>query len=183
VIAVGVDPSLSGTGLARITPAGIVTTRLVRTEPARSLRGTADRIRYITGHVVRFTPAGSLALIEEMYIPKGKKAAGGVLERAWLWGFIADQLLRRGCTVVKVPAPRRAKLATGNGNSDKDEVLATMRERFPATSIVDDNVADALALAAAAARWAGFPADGPLNEGQTQAMTTVAWPTPEKRRA
>lgn len=38
------------------------------------------------------------------------------------------------------------KSATGNGRAHKYEVIAAMRERFPATEILDDNQADAVAL-------------------------------------
>lgn len=179
----GVDPSLTGTGLALISPSGFVVTKITRTQPAGSLRGTDERIRYITGVTVAFIPRGSLVLIEKLFVPQGKGMDGSLIDRAGLWWFLADQLLQRGCEVVPVQQATRAKLATGHGNAKKADVTKTMRLRFPGVQIPDDNVADALALAAAAAHWAGIPADGPLNEGQIEAMAAVAWPSREERRA
>lgn len=179
--AIGIDPSLTKTGLASITEAGVVETLLVKTDATVGLQAMAERIRYIVGRTVRFVPRGSLVLIEEMYVPQGGKQAGRVLERAWLWGLVADQLFRLDCEVVVVGAKQRAKLATGNGNADKQEVTAMVRDRFPGVHIPDDNVADAVALAAAGARWAGYPADGALTKKQTDAMAALAWPSTEKR--
>jgi Holliday junction resolvasome RuvABC endonuclease subunit len=177
----GVDPSLTGTGLALVSPSAFVVTKLARTAPAKTLRGTDERIRYITGLTVAFIPRGSLVLIEKLFVPQGKGMDGSLIERAGLWWFLVDQLLHRDCEVVPVQQATRAKLATGNGNSKKADVTATMRSRFPGVQIPDDNVADALALAAAAAHWAGFPADGPLDRKQNEAMTAVAWPSREER--
>ena len=182
MIAVGIDPSLRATGLASVTDDGSITTHRIVTESVEGLQATANRIRYIVGGVVRFVPRGSLVLIEEMFVPQGGAQAGAVLERAWLWGLIVDQLFQRGCEVVTVGAMQRAKLATGNGHSKKVAVKAAMRERFPGVRIPDDNVADGLALAAAGARWAGFPVDGALTKKQTEAMAAVAWPTREEMK-
>ncbi|WP_291053648.1 crossover junction endodeoxyribonuclease RuvC [Herbiconiux sp.] len=183
MIAVGIDPSLSATGLASITDAGAVETQRVVHGATTGLSEMAERVRYIVGRTVRFVPRGSLVLIEEMYIPQGGKQAGLVLERAWLWGFLVDQMFRLGCEVVVVGAKQRAKLATGNGNAEKAEVAAAMRDRFPGVRIPDHNVADAVAMAAAGARWAGFPVDGALSKKQHEAMAAVAWPLREERSA
>jgi Holliday junction resolvasome RuvABC endonuclease subunit len=183
VIAVGIDPSLSATGLASISDGGEIETLRVMHAATVGLQQMADRVRYIVGRTVRFVPRGSLALIEEMYIPQGGKQAGLVLERAWLWGLIVDQLFRLDCEVVVVGAKQRAKLATGNGNAEKAEVAAAMRERFPGVRIPDHNVADAVAMAAAGARWAGFPVDGAWSKKQHEAMAAVAWPKREMRSA
>lgn len=115
------------------------------------------------------------------YVPQGGKAAGSVIERAWLWGFLVDQLVPRG-HVVQVRTKTRAKYASGSGNADKKTVLAAVRESFPGVHVPDDNVADALALAAMGARWGGAPIDGALMKSQTDAMSAVVWPTREGAR-
>lgn len=178
---VGVDPSLTCTGLARITDGYLETLRLPTKPEGGDLLDTRRRVRYITGRMVAFVPSGSLALVEAMYVPQGGKSAGSVIERAWLFGFLVDQLIARGCTVVPVRPKVRAKLATGNGNAEKRDVLDAIRDRFPATRIPDDNVADAVALAAAGARWLGSPVDGALTKPQNEAMASVPWPIREKR--
>lgn len=182
---VGVDPSLSGTGLASITSEGVVDTKLVKRQSVSplDLDATDDRLRSITGQVAHFTPAGSLVLIERLYVPQGRGADGSLIARAGLWHFIVTNLRNRGCVVLAVAPGTRAKLATGAGNAKKAAVTAAMKSRFPGVRIPDDNVADALAMAGAAAHWAGWPADGPLTEGQIQAMGSVAWPTREEKRS
>jgi Holliday junction resolvasome RuvABC endonuclease subunit len=180
VIIAGVDSSLRKTGLALVTD-GEVTTSLIRTDPVVGLDAQDDQLVYILGCVVKFIPRGSLVVIEGMYVPKGDRTAGDVLERAALFHFIVNQVRRRGCTVTKVWPKQRAKLATGDGNADKKKVLAAVRDRFPGVRIPDDNVADAVALAAAGARWAGFPIDGALSKKQHEAMAAVAWPDTEMR--
>lgn len=174
----GVDPSLTMTGLA-CTHDGIVATRRIPTLAtafrAQGLLSTRDRIRYIVGQTLRFAPLECLTVIEAPYVPQGGKAAGSVIERAWLFGLLVDQLTLRG-PVVQVPARTRAKYATGNGNADKKVVLAAMRAAYPGVSIPDDNVADALALLGMGARSMGVPIDGVLELQQLSAMDAVRWP-------
>lgn len=180
MIAVGIDPSLNCTGLAKITDGYLETLRLPTSTEQGDLADVRRRVRYITGRMVMFVPQGAVAVIEAPIVVRGGR--GGLqLERAWLFGFLVDQLFARQCQVVQVRPKVRAKLATGNGNAEKRDVLAAIRERFPATRIADDNVADAVALAAAGARWAGEPIDGALTKKQAEAMASVSWPNTEKR--
>lgn len=178
----GIDPSLTCTGLAKTTPAGVVLTKRVKTAPdGDDLSAIARRIRYITSQVVQFAPAECLTVVEAPLIPRGH-SSGAVLERAWLFGFIVDQLMRRGA-IVRVRQATRAMYATDNGRASKAEVKAAMRAKFPAVAIPDDNVADALAMAAMGARWLGEPIDGEPSKKQVQAMAAVLWPVTKERSA
>lgn len=177
----GIDPSLTCTGLAKTTSAGVILTHRVKTSTTPDELGAiAQRIRYITAQVLQFAPAECLTVIEAPYVPQGAKSAGSVLERAWLFGFLADQLMRRG-SIVRVRTTTRAMYATGSGNARKPEVLASMRAAFPAVEIPDDNVADALAMCAMGARWLGEPIDGLLSKKQEAAMVAVHWPEMKER--
>lgn len=179
----GVDQSLTMTGLAKVvngeTSRQITTDRIgtiaVHSDP---LAATRDRIRYIVGRTLKFAPERCLTVIEAPYIPKHN--AGAVLERAWLFGMLVDQLLLRG-PVVQVRTKTRAMYAADNGNADKKEVLAAMRARFPLVPIRDDNEADALALLCMGARFLGTPIDGPISKKQEQAMTSTVWPLMKER--
>lgn len=171
----GVDQSLTMTGLARVV-AGVPFTDRVGTIPRGStLEDTKQRIRYIVGRTLRFAPDGCLSIVEAPYVPQGGKAAGAVTERAWLFGLLVDQLLELG-PVVQVRTTTRAMYATDKGNATKKEVLAAMRAKFPLVVIRDDNEADALALACMGARYLGTPIDGPMTKKQQQAMTSTVWP-------
>lgn len=168
---------MTATGIAMAVDGRVAVSR-VRSAKADDLRGTRDRIRYVVGQVLRFAPASCLTVIEAPIIPRHN--AGAVLERAWLFGLLVDQLLLRG-PVVEVRTKTRAKYATGNGNADKREVLAAVRATFPDVRVLDDNVADALALAGMGARWLGAPIDGALSKKQLAAMVAVRWPIKEEQ--
>lgn len=180
----GVDPSLTCTGLAKTTPAGVILTKRVKTAATgNSLGAIRKRVRYIVGQVIQFAPEGPfVSVIEAPYVPP-KMRAGSVIERAWLFGMLVDQLILRGAVVQVAPASR-AMYATDRGNASKKEVLAAMRARFPELTIQDDNEADGLALLCMGARWLGEPIDGEPSEKQVQAMVATHWPElKEERRA
>lgn len=177
----GVDQSMTSTGLALVLEGG-VRTRLVVTGPpaAPGLAGVRSRVRYIVGRTLQFLGDADLApgrmvltVIEAPLITR-RHQSGQILERAWLFGMLVDQLAMRG-PVAQVRSSTRAKYATGNGKAEKPEVLAAMRAEHPAVPIADDNVADALALAALGARWTGAPIDG-ASKARTAAVAAVVWP-------
>lgn len=172
----GIDQSLTMTGLASISNGVAVTDRIGTTAVLGGLEGTRDRIRYIVGRTLRFAPRECLTVIEAPISPMHN--AGAVLERAWLFGLLVDQLLLRG-PVVQVWPSTRAMYATGSGKAKKPEVLAAMRAQFPFVVIRDDNAADALALACMGARYLGSPIDGPITKKREQAMTSTVWPSIE----
>lgn len=178
----GVDPSLTCTGLAKTTPAGVILTKRVKTAATGSgLGAIRKRVRYIVGQTLLFAPEGPfVTVIEKPYVPQGSKAAGSVIERAWLFGLLVDQLICRG-GVVDVMPTTRAKLATGNGNARKPQVHAAMQLAFPLVDVPDHNVADAVALLWAGARWAGHEVPE-YSEKQLESWNGVAWPD-EARRA
>lgn len=173
----GVDQSLTMTGVARTVHGMHVSLDRYKTEPQSSV-STRDRVRYIVGSVLRFAPKTCLSVIEQPIIPR--HGAGAVLERAWLFGMLVDQLTVRG-PVVTVHPSTRAMYAAGSGKADKAAVLAAMRARFPELIIRDDNEADALALLCMGARFLGQPIDGPISKKQEQAMTSTVWPQMKER--
>lgn len=169
----GVDPSLTCTGAAIVGASGMLAPTRFPSEGDGSLTDIRDRVRYIVGSVLRFAPAtGLLSVIEAPYIPRHN--SGQVLERAWLFGMLVDQLLIRG-PVVAVNARTRAKYGAGNGNADKKTVTAAVRAAFPNIRIRDDNESDAIVLAAMGARAVGFPIDGEPSKKQVEAMAAVDW--------
>jgi len=174
----GIDQSLTMTGLAKLTQGDIhrvieLSRISTNTTPEGDLGAVRDRVRYIVGQTLQFAPKRCLTVIEAPYIPRHN--AGSLLERAWLFGLLVDQLMVRG-PVVQVRTTTRAMYATDNGNARKPQVLAAMRTKFPMTVIRDDNEADALALLCMGARYLGTPIDGPITKKQNQAMTSTVWP-------
>lgn len=176
----GVDPSLRLSGVARVVD-GVLSVTRIPTDKVRTLREQRDQVRYIVGRVLKFAGTPDLAVIESMYVPTRDGAqAGAVLERAWVWGLVVDQLFQR-CPVVEVTTKQRAKYASGNGNADKAGVKAAIKAAYPNLRIRDDNEADAIALAAMGARHLGEPIDGDPTPKQSQVMAAVAWPIYQRR--
>lgn len=173
MIAVGIDPSLVCTGLAILSDTDKpITRRIATASTGTDLRSKRDRIRKAIAGILAPIPARvDITVIE---VPHSRQQFGAQNERIALYYFIVDQLLARG-PVVEVAPSSRAKLATGSGQASKDEVVAAMRTMHPTAVIQDDNVADALALATAGARWAGMTF--PYTPEQEIAHARLAWPT------
>ena len=172
MIAVGLDPSLTCTGVAIIDGTDVITRRVVSPSLGRTLRAKRDRIRNAISGIL--APIPSRVDVTVIEVPHSRQQFGAQNERIALYWFLVDQLIARG-PVVEVAPAQRAKLATGNGRASKDDVVAAARTAFPDTRIPDDNVADALALAWAGARWAGI-ATPDYSEGQEEAFARLAWP-------
>jgi Holliday junction resolvasome RuvABC endonuclease subunit len=179
VIAVGIDPSLTCTGVAAVDPdisasggVGWFTNR-ARTEPcAETVAMTRRRLRLAAARTLALVPERfDVCVIEK---PSERSQHGKHNERVGLYWFLVDQLLPRGL-VVAVGPKTRAKYATGNGNADKAEVLAAMRRLLPVSVVPDHNVADAVALALMGARYLRRPLDV-VGVKQEQAYAAVAWP-------
>jgi len=174
---VGLDLSLANSGVAVIRD-GEVDLRHVRT-PAPEDGGVLavwERIRYSAIRVVRLVPEGAFVNVE--WASYASKFGQPDERNAHRW-LVAGTLAQRGFHVVKTAPKTRAKYAADDGNADKEDVLEAMRARYPGLVIADDNVADALALAAMAARYLGEPIDGLPTKPQTQVMRGLRWPKRE----
>lgn len=170
----GIDPSLTGTGLARIVADGqavrAVSTMTVVSQPGgSSVEARLDRLDAILSDVEDFILPGSLAVIES---PAYSRSVGARHERSGLWWMIARAAKRRGCRVLEVSPKTRAKYASGDGNANKAMVTLRMREAWPRVPIRDHNEADALALAALGMRLVGFPVD-PAARYRSEAVEAV----------
>ena len=78
--------------------------------------------------------------------------------------------------MLVVPASSRAKYATGRGNAGKDEVLLAVSRRYPHAPIVNNDQADAVALAAMGARLLGEPIEDSLPKTHLDALAKLAAP-------
>ncbi len=167
----GIDPSLTATGLALLSEGRPV----VETLKPGKMRGH-ERMRWILQGVAfrTFPLAPDLVVIEG---PSYGSAGGqrGHHERAGLWWLIAHQLHMRGIPYAVMAPKARALYATGNGNAGKELVIECMRLRLPDVEIRDDNQADALALAVAGADHLGVVV--PQGPGRYRsALRKVDWP-------
>lgn len=176
----GVDPSLTATGLAVVTdaepgtfgPFGLaVRTGRVNTLGARG----HQRLDLITSEVRSKARDADLVVIEGLaYNARDTDRAG-----AGLWWILTHNLWRLRVPVAIVPPTNRAKYATGKGNAPKDAVLLACERRYGGAggvAIVDNNEADALVLAAMGARALERPVEDSLPQLNLAAMAGVTWP-------
>ncbi len=185
-VVIGVDPSLTCTGVAMLAwDAAEPRFAHWQTWRARSQALPKDfpeaEIVPATRRRLRIVLRESLALIPgrvDLTVIEGpsrkSKQSGMSDERAALRWWLIDQLLARGPVVVLTPKTR-ALLGCDNGNAEKRVVREAVRAAYPDVHIPDDNVADAVALAAAGAHRLGFPVE--YSPKQTRAHARIAWPT------
>ena len=180
MIAVGLDPSLACTGIAIIEGGEVTTTRrVISANQGTTLEARRGRLRKAISGVLVVIPARVDVTVIE--VPHSRQQFGAQNERVALYWWLVDQLLARG-PVVEVAPSARAKLATGNGRASKDDVVAAMTAAYPDARIPDDNVADALALAAAGAHWLGDAAAF-YTPAHLQAHAKLAWPIRPTQKA
>lgn len=169
---VGLDLSLRSTGIARVyldddgrvagTHTDVTGEELDERAPLDEQIGRVDRV---ATSVVSLVGAPDLVVVEGP-LPGGRAVGSSEEERAWLRGLVYRRIHRAGIPLVEV-APSTLKLyATGNGRAGKPLVVQAVRrhygDRFDIPLRKSDgqqDVADAIALVAMAARSIGHPID------------------------
>lgn len=169
---VGIDPSLTGTGLASVqirtdcNPPVATVTGCDHVNPG-NLRDL-PRIRHILSEIRVWAYRADLAVMEG---PSYGSVTGSQHERGGLWWAILDRLSCWDVPVAVVPPSSREKYATGKGGCGKDAVLAAAVRAYPDAPIVTNDEADAVVLAAMGARWLGVPLEASRTKPQLAAMT------------
>jgi hypothetical protein len=142
---IGLDLSLVSTGVAGAGWAD-------RIRPGN--RNGINRLHYIRGQVLEFITGATLAVIEG---PSYGSTGSYQHERGGLWWLIAWTLAQHDIPYAVAAPGQVKKYATGNGNADKDEVLAAAIRRFPNVHITKNDEADAYWLCAIGFDLAGHP--------------------------
>jgi crossover junction endodeoxyribonuclease RuvC len=151
---VGLDLSLTGTGVAHIDDGGMHTTLITsKGKLADSLQMRASRLAVIKERIANLIPERALVIIEQ---PAYSQTGGSHHDRSGLWWLVVDYLAAFN-QVVEVAPGTLKKFATGKGNAGKDEMLAAAIRRYPEAEVTNNNVADAVHLAAMGARYLGHP--------------------------
>lgn len=184
------DISLTGTGIADVTdlggPARQITVGRVSSAPPKRRKGdpgptTAQRsarLRSLAGQITARCAGADLVVVEG---PSYASEGAGTWDRAGLWWLVVARLTGAGLNVVEVP-PSNVKLyAVGKGSgagTGKDEVLAAViRRYFGVVEVPGNNEADALTMAAMAARYLGHPIEpgGIIPAKHVTALDKVRW--------
>jgi Holliday junction resolvasome RuvABC endonuclease subunit len=168
---VGLDLSLTGTGVAVIDEGGIRTS-LIRSKgnAGASLFDRAVRLVELSQRITDLIPERALVVIEQ---PAYSQTGGSHHDRSGLWWLIVAYLHGTHRTVEVTPGTLK-KYAAGKGTAGKDEMLAAAIRRYPSVAISNNNVADALHLAAMGARHLGQPIEGDTVK-IAEAMTVPRW--------
>ncbi len=169
---VGLDLSLTGTGVAAIAVATAELSTAVHSSPppaTDSLTGHVLRHRRladgIVGQVVAADPA--LAVVEGLQFSVRMRDSS-LTRRGFLWWAVIEGLCDAGVPVLEVAPQQIKQFATGRGNASKSEMVAAYAKAWPNAELgrgVEDR-ADAAAAAALGAAWLGV-------QGLPQSMTAV----------
>jgi Holliday junction resolvasome RuvABC endonuclease subunit len=181
-VVLGIDMSLTGTGLAAVTSDGGFT---VTTEGSTGKRGDtlADRDRRLAdlarriGLFVENWDDYTLAVIEG---PAIMAKGGSNWDRAGLWWLTVYTALDPARTAVAAPTTVK-KWAAGKGSADKAAVAGGVTRLWPEFECGSDNEADALALASMGAQrlgWRLFP----KRAHHSDALLKVEWPAFVRQR-
>lgn len=178
---VGLDLSLTGSGVVTIHSDHPIRDLMVTehgTKPTTSdVAARAVRLRTVAQPIIRDCHAADLVAVEDLYMGSG---IGAQLDRAGLWWIVVNSLAAQGIPVAVVTNNHLKMYALGKGGgkgTDKDYVLAAVIRRYPIVPVQSNNQADALVLAAMAARYLGSPIEADLPATHLRAMTAVSWPT------
>ena len=174
-VVAGVDLSLTHTGVA-IAAGGemhLVWGVKSRKAAVETLRTRDARQREIVRKVLdELIATGVVAMAIEG--PSYGSNTGSQHDRSGLWWRLVTTAHSCGIEVIEVPPTVRAKYATGKGNGSKDEVLAAVVRRYPEVEVDDNNHADAVVLAAIAARLVGQPVEASLPKAHLEAMEKLS---------
>jgi crossover junction endodeoxyribonuclease RuvC len=177
---VGVDLSLTCTGIAVATQNGAVTDRITsKPTPHATLTDRTNRLQTLARVVVGFTKGADLVVIEA---PTYATNTGSQHDRSGLWWLVVARLSSALVPTVEVSPTTRCRYATGRGNASKDDVLSAVIRRYPHVDVNGNDEADALILAAMGARFLGRPIEPlrgqvcALAQTHLAAMDAVAWP-------
>lgn len=185
MIVCGIDPSLTGTGIA-VLRHGVPDKPIRVGWPGVSGASDIDRSKRVVAlrhlivkHVRAAQP--DLVVIES---PAYSKNLGSVCDRHGLWHYLLHEFGVAGPERYAGITPTcRAQFATGKGHASKTMVIDAVNSWWPHLNLrtlpasrMQDNEADAVVLATMAAAWAGDPLPFALRDWHRNNLDAVAWP-------
>jgi len=144
---VGIDLSLTGTGVVILEDGLLINKKLIKSKPSGDLpinellriKGIIEGIEIsIMGHDI------DIAVIENLAF--GVKKTTALTQLAGLSYFTRDMLYKKSIPFVMVAPGSLKKFITGNGAAKKDEMLLATYKLYGIT-LLDDNICDGYGLA------------------------------------
>lgn len=175
IVAVGLDLSMTDTGIAAVLSDGTILTDHITSKGRKdaTVAEKADRFLHlvdlITGHPL--IPIMPVSIVVEG--PSYASVGSAAHDIAGFWWLVVTRLIGLGTLHIATPATLK-KYATGKGNASKDEVVAAVVRRYPQADVTNNNVADAVVLAAIGARHVGHSVDE-LTQQRADAFAKVRW--------
>lgn len=177
---VGLDLSLSGTGVTIARPGEVPRTVTIGSD---SVDSTDDELVHqrlvdLTGRILQTARRGReegdlvLFMLEQ---PAYASSSGLAHVRAGLWRLVYHFARKEG-TVVTVQIQHLKQYATGKGNSKKDLMLLAADRAFPRVGVTNNDEADASWLAAMGMRALGEPFEVSAQRCHPQYLDKVRWP-------
>jgi len=122
----GIDPSLSSTGLAVITPDEVIATTSIKTKPYRKYGKTLDtsiRLKYIADQILTFSQRYTISLIG-IESPSYGSRSSAVSELGGLFYIVLNRLTEVYDyeIILSIRPTTMKKHITGRGNATKEEV-------------------------------------------------------------
>jgi crossover junction endodeoxyribonuclease RuvC len=187
---VGVDTSLSATGVAVIDPDGVLTLQRVKSKPTTKGDHVAmlTRLERIVADIraavrVPLDEPRDIRIAAAIEGPSYGSKGAAVHDIAGLWWMTFRMLSDLADAVVVIPPATLKQYVTGKGNAPKDLVLMSIVRQHEEAAPADNNEADALGMAAMIARQLGGPIESREYAHMTATLAKVAWPSLLKSRA
>lgn len=143
----GVDPSLSATGLFFTAHDRGET---IKTRPKDGDRRLVDIAGTLESMLAFWVP--TFCVLEDL--PISARAAG---KTGMAHGVIREAILAEGLDYVTLPPATLKKAAVGSGRAEKGDMIDGYRAAYPGVQIDDDNQADAAWLAECGRALLGLP--------------------------
>lgn len=190
-LVVGLDLSLTGTGVARIKsrPLDEWPEKAPTVEHQRfgsdaagiDLHARGRRLRLLAAQIVTRCEYATLVGVEQ---PSYNSTGGSAHDRSGLWWLIMERLTRNGIPCYEVTPVHLKMYATGAGKGGKDGVLAETSRRYAAVAphLSTNDEADALIIASMGwAHLTGTPLV-PLPATHTRTLDRIRWPSTTTER-
>lgn len=188
MICVGIDPSLTGTGIA-ILRDGQPDQPIRIGYPGRSGASDVARMRRVGSLVTDIAKIVAAAQPDLVVIesPAYGQYLPSTCDRNVLWGILVHRYAidrsRANRGYASVTPTCRAQFAAGNGHATKRRVIDAVNTWWPHLNLrtepvtrQQDNEADAVVLATMGAAWAADPLPFTLKPQQRNNLDAVNWP-------
>lgn len=182
-LVVGLDPSLTSTGIAALLDGRPVVLRSIGhgTLSARDYAHRSDRIvaqsravMQVLADLADIYRQPDLAVIEG---PAYGACNASTHDGSGLWWGLYSTLRARRIPTAVIAPGTRAKWATGSGRAEKRDVLAAVRTWWPDQPVRNHDIADAAVLALMGAHHLGEPMPFVPKPRHQLGLEAVSWPS------